>query len=318
MPLIIKSEQEENNTPHLALCHEAQGYSANKRHVSLLMKSDATITDEVLKAFKSLGIVDIHKAGYYRETMQLLQSAVQENYGDKDSWTYVEDFNDTSVIFCTDSEMYATNYTMTDGKAVLDPMATPVTVVISYSTSDGEMLLSEDAEDKLEEGVYSLVTKTLNNKTTQEHLIKVFKEKAKNNQKEVELLEQEIKKAVEAAEAILKAQLKEKDEALVKAQEEIKAFKEEKAESVAKARKAAIASVEKDETEAEELFKSLNELSDEAFERVIKNLQKQAEKLEQSDLFKETGKKGQEVVPEKPEGKNLTAELLKKQFQKGE
>ncbi len=140
-----------------------------------------------------------------------------------------------------------------------------------------------------------------------------------SNNKGTEMTEFVSKAVYEAAlEKAVQEAVKEKEEQLTKALQEVEVYKNEKAETVAKARKAAIASVEKDEAEAEELFKSLNELSDEAFERVIKNLQKQAEKLEQSDLFKETGKKGQEVVPEKPEGKNLTAELLKKQFQKGE
>ena len=140
-----------------------------------------------------------------------------------------------------------------------------------------------------------------------------------SNNKGTEMTEFVSKAAYEAAiEKAVQEAVKEKEEQLTKALQEVETYKSEKAEAVAKSRKTAIASVEKDETEAEELFKSLNELSDEAFERVIKNLQKQAEKLEQSDLFKETGNKGQEVVPEKPEGKNLTAELLKKQFQKGE
>ena len=316
MPLVIKSEDKETSAPHLALTHEAQGFSANNRHVSLLMKSDAVMTDEVLQMFKSLGIVDINKAGYYSTIRNALQSSVQDKFGDDDSWSYIEDFNDTEVIFCTKNDMYSVSYTMTGDMAVLGDLANPVTAVISYSTSDGKMLLSEDAEDKLEEGVYSLLTKTLNHKTTQEHLIKVFKEKAKNNQQEVELLEQEIKKAVEAAEKILKAQLQSKEEELLKAHEEIKTFKAEKEEVLAKSRKAAISDVEKDEAAAEELFKSLQALPEEAFDAVIKALKKKVEQVEQSDLLKEVGSKGREVTPEKPEGVNKTADLLKAQFQK--
>lgn len=316
MPLVIKSEDKEVSSPHLALTHEAQGFSANNRHVSLLMKSDAVMTDEVLQMFKSLGIVYINKAGYYSTIRNALQSAVQDKFSDDDSWSYIEDFNDTEVIFCTKNEMYSVSYTMTGDMAVLGDLAKPVTAVISYSTSDGKMLLSEDAEDKLEEGVYSLLTKTLNHKTTQEHLIKVFKEKAKNNQQEVELLEQEIKKAVEAAEKILKAQLQTKEEELLKAQEEIKTFKIEKEEVLAKARKSAIGDVEKDEAAADELFKSLQALPDEAFDAVIKALKKKVEQVEQSDLLKEVGSKGREVTLEKPDGINKTADLLKAQFQK--
>lgn len=301
-------------TPHLALTHkELQGGSANGRNVSLLMKSDVEITEEMLKSFEALGIKDINKAGYYSSIRNALQAAVSDKYQDDDSWSYIEDFNDTEVIFCTKNEMYSVNYTMSGTIAVLGDLANPVTAVISYSTSDGKMLLSEDAEDKLEEGVYSLLTKTLNNKTTREHLIKVFKEKAKNNQQEVELLEQEIKKAVDAAEAILKAQLKEKESDLEKALEEVAVFKAEKLEVVAKARKQAIAEFEKDEAKAEELFKSIQSLPQEAFDVVVKAMKDKSDMLENSDLFVQKSKNTdvEDVVVD-----NATAAILKAKYQK--
>jgi hypothetical protein len=52
MPLIIKTK-DDSKRPHLALTHkELQGGSANGRNVSLLMKSDVAITDEVEKSLE--------------------------------------------------------------------------------------------------------------------------------------------------------------------------------------------------------------------------------------------------------------------------
>ena len=70
------------------------------------------------------------------------------------------------------------------------------------------------------------------------------------------------------------------------------------------------------EAAAEELFKATKDMPEESFAVIVKALQKEKEKVEQSDLLKEVGNKGREVVPEKPEGANKTADLLKAQFQK--
>lgn len=43
--------------PHLSLCHKEQGYSANNRPVSLLMKASIKLTDELLKSLENLGLL---------------------------------------------------------------------------------------------------------------------------------------------------------------------------------------------------------------------------------------------------------------------
>lgn len=319
MPLVIKSEDGSERTPHLALTHnELQGGAANQRNVSLLMKSDlANVSEEILKSLEALGVSEVKKAAFYGQMKTVLQHAVREKFKpDEDDWLYVEDFNDSVVIFCNDKGMYSVGYSLVNGEAVIAELANPVTGILSYEPATGNMLLSEDAEDKLEEGVYSLVTKSLQNTTTIEHLTTMFKAQELSKQNEVILLQEEIQKAVAAAEAVLKAQLTAKEQELTKALEEVAKFKEEKVEAVAKARKEAIAAVEKDETAAAELFKSFEAISDEAFEAVMKALKKKEERLDESDLLKELGSKGRVVETPAPEGKDLTAELLKKQFNK--
>ena len=85
----------------------------------------------------------------------------------------------------------------------------------------------------------------------------------------------------------------------------------EKVEAKVSARKSQLASVKQ-----EALFASLNTLDDASFEAVVAGFKAQAEVIDQSALMSEVGGQGQEVVPEKPEGANKTADLLKAQFQK--
>ena len=305
MSLVIKDK--EGKRPHLALCHEAQGFSANNRSVSLLMKSGVEFTEDITKALEVLGI---NKAAFYSQLRTILHDAVKMKYGDDDKWLYVEDFSDSVVIFCTENGMFTTNYSLQSGDVVLDDLADPVKIVVTYEPTNGKMLLSEDAEEKLEEGVYSLVTKALHNDETKEHLLKMFEAQNLIKEKEVLALQEEIQKAVLAAEAILKAQVAEKEVALQKALEEVQAFKAEKQEAVAKSRKEAIASVEKDEVKAEELFKSLESLADESFDVVIKSLKAKEDRLENSELFVQKSKDSDIEIEEE----NGTAALLKAKY----
>lgn len=307
MSLVIKDK--EGKRPHLALCHEAQGFSANNRSVSLLMKSGVELTEDITKALEVLGI---NKAAFYSQIRTMLHDAVKMKYGDDDKWLYVEDFSDSVVIFCTEDGMFTANYSLQSGDVVLDDLADPVKIVVTYEPTNGKMLLSEDAEEKLEEGVYSLVTKALHNDETKEHLVKMFEAQTLLKEKEVLALQEEIQKAVLAAETILKAQVAEKEVELQKALDQVEAFKAEKQEAVVKARQEAIASVEKDAAKAEELFKSLEALPDEAFDTVIKALAAKDAVVEDSDLFVQKSKSSDVEVEEE----NGTAALLKAKFVK--
>lgn len=213
MALVIKSDQDEI-TPHLALTHmELQQGAANCRNVSLLMKSDVEVTEEVAKALTELGITSpVITAGIDSETLE----------------------------------------------------------------ASGDPAVIEQPQD------------------------------------EVLALQEEIKKAVDAAETILKAQVAEKEVLLQKALDQVEAFKAEKQEAIAKARQEAVASVEKDADKAAVLFKSLEALPDEAFDTVIKALAAKDAVVEDSDLFVQKSKSLDEEV----EQENGTSALLKAKFVK--
>lgn len=121
--------------------------------------------------------------------------------------------------------------------------------------------------------------------------------------------EEQVTKAVE--EAIAKAVAPVQEE-LQKAKEQIEVIEKAKKEAVVKARQEAIASVEKDAAKAEELFKSLEALPDEAFDTVIKALAAKDAVVEDSDLFVQKSKSSVVEVEEE----NGTAALLKAKFVK--
>lgn len=311
MPLVIK-DKEGKKSPHLALTHnELQGGAANGRNISLLMKNKEELTEEVIKALEILGIKsqELNKAGFYSQLRNQLQMAVQEKYGEEEKWLYVEDFNDFVVIFCNEEGVFSVEYSNVNGEITVGDLANPVIGVMSYEPVMGKMLLSEDAEDKLEEGVYSLVTKALENQESVEHFKQVFKSLEQRKQ----ILQEEIQKAVQAAEAILKAQLVEKEEALQKALDKLAEIEQVQKEAVEKSRKEAIAAVEADAEKAAELFKSLEPLSDEAFASVVKALHEKSKLVEETDLFVQ---KSKQMEVEEPVGENATAVLLKQKYAK--
>lgn len=284
MPLEITKTDVKKKTPHLALCHETQGFSANNRSVSLLMKSGVVMTEEIEKALISLGI-NIDKSMFASQVRESLQSAVGEAYTEDDGWLYVEDYDDSIVVFCSEDGLFSTTYSLVDGKVTLGDLAKPMTRAVSYVPATGEMLLSEDAEDKLEEGVYSLVAKALKSEQTKAHLVQMFEalELKKSNVQEITLKE-EIEKAVAAVETLLKAQIQTQTEALEKASARIKELEQT---AVVKARKEVLASVEEDAAKLDALVKSLESLGDEAFAIVAATMVEKSKAVEESDLFKQ-------------------------------
>ena len=185
MKLDIKKDGDKK-TPHLAICHEGQGGSANNRHISLLMKSDTIeLTDEIMKSIEKFGVEnfpeEIQKAMSMRNSKMLLENALKEAYCDKDEWLCVEDWKAGQVYFSTGDydgwEMMVTSFTMTeDGVVAVGDTASPVVQITDYMIVDGKVKLSEEAEDKLETGMYEIVSKSINKADAQLKLFKAVTE----------------------------------------------------------------------------------------------------------------------------------------------
>lgn len=312
MSLVIKSDDE--RTPHLAMTHnDLQGGAANGRNVSLLMKS-AEMTEAIEKALEGLGLKDeVVKATYYGQMRNVLQAAITEQFGDGDDWddwAYVEDFNDTTVIFCTDDGLFVVDYTLsTNGLvAVLGEIATSVTAQVIYTATDENILLSEDAEVTLDGGVYTLVKSCTENPATVDHLKKMFetqlsKEKAMN---------EEITKAVDAAVDVEKKAFAAQEELLKAAVAELEIFKAAAVEAVTKARTASLVEAGQTTESADAIVKTLAGLADEAFDVVLKGYQVQKAAEAQNPLFKEQGVSG--VGEPDPTKVDKLAELLKQKY----
>jgi len=118
--------------------------------------------------------------------------------------------------------------------------------------------------------------------------------------------------SVQQALASLQTSFTDQGAKLTEALEKVAQMESEKVEAKLSARKEKLASVKQ-----EALLTSLSILDDAAFEAVVAGFKAQAEVIDHSALMSEVGGQGKEVVPEKPQGENLTAQLLKNQFQKG-
>lgn len=314
MPLVIKNKDEESVSPHLALTHKVQGGAANGRNISLLMKS-GEMSEAIAKALESLGVEqDVVKASYYGQIRSVLQSAVTEQFGgdDWDEYAYVEDFNDTSVIFCTCEGLFVVNYQLSDNGtvAMLGDVATPVTASVIYTATSGEVKISEDAEEKLEQGVYTLVKSCTTNPSTIEHLTKMFEHK----QNKVLEMQTEITKAVEAAVAIEKAAFAEQAAILKAVQDKLAEFESAAAVAKVEMRKSAIVDAKVPADKVEAVLKSLESLSDEAFATTVAVIKAQAALVDNSDLLKEAGVSG--AGADTQEEVDRTTQILKAKYAK--
>lgn len=314
MTLVIKTKDDEVRTPHLAMTHnELQGGAANGRNVSLLMKS-AEMTETIQKALENLGLkeeVVINKSSFYGQIRSVLQSAVSKQFGGDgwDDYAYVEDFNDTTVVFCTSDGLFVVGYTLSDNTTVatLGDEATPVTASVIYTETSGDIMLSDDAEDKLEEGIYTLVKSCTENPSTREHLLKMFT----NKQSEVIKMQEEITKAVTAAVAIEKAAFAEQATMLKAAQEQLATFATAEAARVQEVRKSALAAV-LPEAQVESVLKALEAVTEEAFTAVVAGYAVQKAAVDNSDLMSETGVAGTGAAD--PVEVDRTAEILKAKY----
>lgn len=170
---ILNKSEGKKKTPHLALCHEAQGFSANNRSVSLLMKSGVEFTEDIKKALVALGY-DLNKA-LYSQIQEQLRTQIQDMYGEDDQYLYIEDFDESQAIFCSEGCLYSVKYSNSDGVITVDDTATPVTRMVSYNQVEGKIELSDQAEDMIEDGVYKLVKRAIENPDSAKRIENLFK-----------------------------------------------------------------------------------------------------------------------------------------------
>ena len=290
----LKNFNFEATGSHVALCSK-DNPGANK-YTTICLKSTEGITDTQVAEQIAL----IEKAKYSSQVKAAIESAIREKYDDY--WLYVEDYNDTVAIFWKDDSLYSVAYTVDqDENYILAETANEVKREYIYSPT-GKVEISEDAEKKLEEGVYVLVAKAL---STPETIGRAEQALATYNKKK-EKMQEEIQKAVEAKDAeIAKLQAE-----MASLQEIVKAAEAEKKANTLKSREGQVAALLKEG--AVELVKSTETLNDEAFAQIVKALSVQKAAIEESGLMNETSNPGAAPAQEI----NKTQEIIKARYAK--
>ena len=291
----LKNFNFEATGSHVALCSKDNPGANN--HTTLICKQTSGITDTQVAEQIAL----IEKAKYSSQVKAAIESAIREKYDDNE-WVYVEDYNDTEVIFWKDDSLYSVAYTVDqDENYILAETANEVKREYIYSTT-GKVEISEDAEKKLEEGVYVLVSKAL---STPETIGRAEQALATYNKKK-EKMQEEIQKAVEAKDAeIAKLQAD-----MASLQEIVKAAEAEKKANTLKSREGQVAALLKEG--AVELVKSTETLNDEAFAQIVKALGVQKAAIEESDLMNEISNPDAAPAQEI----NKTQEIIKARYAK--
>ena len=292
----LKNFNFEATGSHVALCSKDNPGANN--YTTICLKSTEGITDTQVAEQIAL----IEKAKYSSQVKAAIESALREKYDDNEWWVYVEDYNDTEVIFWKDDSLYSVAYTVDrDENYILAEIANEVKREYIYSPT-GKVEISEDAEKKLEEGVYVLVAKAL---STPETIGRAEQALATYNKKK-EKMQEEIQKAVEAKDAeIAKLQAD-----MASLQEIVKAAEAEKKANTLKSREGQVAALLKEG--AVELVKSTETLNDEAFAQIVKALGVQKAAIEESELMNEISNPGAGVAQEI----NKTQEIIKARYAK--
>lgn len=313
---IIKSS-ESGSSPHLALTHnELQNGAANKRNVSLLLKAEDLDEETIALLKKAVGEdIDISQTiqkASYKELRNKLSDAVKKFENDRWSYSYVENFDESNVVFYTDGGLHYTTYSLqSDGTVTLGDIAYPANEVITYESATGALLMTE-GNGNIPDSVRTVIMKSIDSLSSKAELVEVFKSIHKEEEtKNMEL--QELQKSLTDAQSLLQkatADLEkanaEKAELQGKLDEINKAVEDKKqADRLEEIKKSVT-----DEAQAVALQKSLESLSDEAFENVLKTFTAKDQKLEQSDLFTEVNKSAKADT----HAEGLTAQLLAKQF----
>lgn len=304
MSIVIKNKKK---SPHLALTHnELQGGAANGRNLSLLMKSDVEITEDVAALIEKVsGLkVEVNKASYATIREKLREEIKKFETKDYD-WSYVEDFDGNNVVFSNNDGLFYASYSISGLDVSVGDEAIEVSRVVNYVEGDDKIVMN-DSLKSIDSGVQSLIVKSFDSISKNEKLVDVFKSKLEKGVKM-----EEVQKAVDAATAILKADLEKSQASLKEAQDQIESFQKSLKEQKEAGRKTAIDEVVKDADKASELLKATATLDDDSFQVILKSFKEKADMIEGSDLFTTTSQKTDISKADEVPGH---IQILKKQY----
>jgi hypothetical protein len=292
----------EHSGAHVALVGKAVGGPANGR-TTLLMKSTNDITDTDVKEH----LTSVEKAKFYQELRNTLEEKLRDHFKEslEYNWLYLEDFNDSVVVFSTDGNLYTCGYSLSnDDTYAFDAIAKEVDIKRVYEESkDGGVLLSDTAMEAVESGVLEMLQKSLSNSETVNRASTLLKS---IQQKEIKKMD-EIQKAVDAAKAEAGVQIAELQKQVADLIAKVDGYVTAEKAAKQAAREVALAELVGAE-KAVAVAKGAEALTDEGFTALVESLK--AVKAVDTDLLKQVS--GQGDTEDKPESK--TAELLKARF----
>jgi hypothetical protein len=287
---------------HIALVGPAVGGAANGR-TTLILKATNDITDTDVKEH----LTSVEKAKFYQELRNTLEEKLREHFKEslEYNWLYLEDFNDSVVVFGTDGNLYTCGYSMgNDDTYTFDAVAKEVDVKRVYEeTKDGEVILSDTAMEAVESGVLEMLQKSLSNPETVNRASTLLKS---IQQKEIKKMD-EIQKAVDAAKAEAGVQIADLQKQVADLVAKVEGYVV--AEKAAKQASREVALTELVGAEkAVAVAKGAEALTDEGFTALVESLK--AVKAVDTDLLKQAS--GQGDTEDKQGSK--TAELLKARY----
>lgn len=302
MPLVVKDREkgdDPEHSPHLSLTDmRSQGGAANKRNISLLMKSDIDISSSQKLILSNLLGGSVEKQSNLNKA-ELIESSLKEKFNKGN--VYVVNYDDTNVLYMLDEDLYTSEYDTEGELPNISNDMVGVSHFVSYIPQQGkvEVKKSFDNQNKVNSGVLELIKLAVSD----DRLVEVFK-----NKYEGKLMEENVQDIIKSLNEELNKAKSEKDEVVNALNELKKSVAEQKLNS----RMEAISGCVSDKEQAISLHKAIGSLEDEAFDAVINVIKSKNEVVEESELTTQISKSASESGEET----DILEDILRKRYSK--
>lgn len=301
MPLVVKDREkgdDPEHSPHLSLTDmHSQGGAANKRNISLLMKSDIDISSSQKLILSNLLGGSVEKQSNINKA-ELIESSLKDKFNKGN--VYVVNYDDTNVLYMLDEDLYTSKYDMEDELPKISDDMAEVSHYVLYTPQQGKVKVKKSFDNQNE--VNSEVLKLIKLAVSDDRLVEIFK-----NKYEGKLMEDKMQDIIKSLNEELNKAKSEKDE-VVNALNELK---KSVAEQKLNARMNAINECVSDKEQAIALHKAVGSLEDDAFNTVISVIKSKNEVVEESELTVQVSKSVSDG-----EEKDILEDILRKRYSK--
>tara|TARA_R110000851_G_scaffold120774_1_gene249268 strand:+ start:1900 stop:2907 length:1008 start_codon:yes stop_codon:yes gene_type:complete len=135
----------DHNGAHLAVCHKAQGGSANLAHDALIMKGSLPVSDEIIMSLSDVYSKEHIEKMSYRNLRNQLESMIEGAYraaGFNYPYVWVVDLDEDTVVYSFEENKYAIKFMDGDnGVEILGDIKEAIEHTIYLSVDGRELLL---------------------------------------------------------------------------------------------------------------------------------------------------------------------------------